>query len=56
MEEIQFSNEQKERVIEMISEYLQDYGNSECIAQGDSAQIRAIEIMCDIADMVNPIK
>jgi hypothetical protein len=40
----------------MLGEYLQKYGNSECIAQGDFAQHRAIEIMCEIADIVNPIE
>jgi hypothetical protein len=53
--QIHFTDEQKNEVIKTITEYLQEYGNSECIAQGDSAQIRAIEIMCEIADIVNPI-
>jgi hypothetical protein len=56
MGEILFTDEQKDKVIKMLSEYLQKYGNSECIAQGDDAQHRAIEIMCDIADIVIPLE
>ncbi|MFM2010679.1 MAG: hypothetical protein RLZZ479_1070, partial [Bacteroidota bacterium] len=32
---ITFNKEQKETILKMISEYLDEYGNSECIAQGD---------------------
>lgn len=46
----------KAKVIDMLDEYFDKYGNSECIAQGDGAQIRAIEIMCEIADIIDPIK
>jgi hypothetical protein len=56
MEEIMFNDEQKEKVIKLLSMYLQEYGNSECISQGDGAQHRAIEIMCEIADIVIPVE
>jgi hypothetical protein len=55
MEEIKFNDEQKETVIKMIAQYLEIYGNSECIAQGRNAQMKAIEIMCEIADLIIPI-
>lgn len=45
----------KEKVIGMLDQYFDECGNSECIAQADEAQIRAAEIMCQIADVVNPI-
>ncbi len=44
-----------ETVIEMLDEYFKIYGNSECIAQGDAAQQRAAEILCEIADQIIPI-
>jgi hypothetical protein len=55
MSEFIWTEDTKAKVIEMLDEYFNEHGNSECIAQGDSAQIRAIEIMCEIADIINPI-
>ncbi|MEY3400594.1 MAG: hypothetical protein RLZZ86_197 [Cyanobacteriota bacterium] len=56
MKEVIFTEQQGKQILKMVSDYLQDYGNSECIAQGDEAQIRAIEIMCEIADIIDPIE
>lgn len=51
----EWTEQTKDKVIEILVTYFTQYGNSECIAQGIEAQIRATEIMCEIADMVNPI-
>ena len=47
-----WTEEKKEKAIEMLTKYFEKHGNGECIAQGDNAQIEAISLMCDIADDV----
>jgi hypothetical protein len=42
----------KEKAIELLTLYFEKHGNGECIAQGDNAQIEAIELVCDIADNI----
>lgn len=55
MSKFVWTEEIKEKVIDMLDTYFDEYGNSEGIAQGDNAQFRAIEIMCEIADIIDPI-
>ncbi len=52
MIEIKWTSEKKEKAIELLTVYFEKYGNGECIAQGDNAQIEAIELVCDIADNI----
>ena len=44
--------EKKEKAIEALSEYFEKYGNGECIAQGDNAQIEASVLLVNIVDNI----
>lgn len=52
MHKIIWTKKKKEKAIEMLTKYFEIHGTGECIAQDDSAQIEAIELMCDISDKV----
>jgi hypothetical protein len=52
MIQVIWTQEKKDKAIEMLTKYFEEHGNGECIAQGDSAQFEAIELMCTIADDV----
>ena len=56
MENIYFNiiwtEEKKEKAIELLTKYFEKYGPGECIAQGDNALIEAPEVMCEIADNI----
>lgn len=49
---VTWTKEKKNKAIEMLTKYFKEYGSGETIAQGDNAQIEAIELMCNIADDV----
>lgn len=48
------TQEQKDQIIEWVQLYLSEWENSECIEQGDPND--AVELMCNIADLINPIR
>ena len=50
MTQIIWTEEKADKVIRMLTEYFEQYGFGECIAQGDEAQFRAVELMCEIVD------
>ena len=52
MVEINWTKEKKEKAIDLLTVYFKKYGIGESIAQGYTAQIEAIELMCSIADDV----
>ncbi len=52
MIKVNWTEEKKEKAIEMLTEYFKKHGNGECITQGDKAQFDAIELTCNIADDV----
>lgn len=45
-----WTDEKKEKAIELLTKYFEKYGPGECIAQGDNALIEAPEVMCEIVD------
>jgi hypothetical protein len=51
---IAWTDEKKEHVIKMLTEYLEDHYSGEHIMQSDSAQINGLELLCDIADHAEP--
>lgn len=52
MIQIIWTTEKKEQAINLLTKYFENHGSGESIAQGDSAQIEAIELMCNIADEI----
>lgn len=52
MIQIIWTTEKKEQAINLLTKYFERHGSGESIAQGDSAQFEAIELMCNIADEV----
>lgn len=49
---VTWTQEKKDKAIEMLTKYFEKYGIGECIAQGDDANFEAVELMCTIADDV----
>jgi hypothetical protein len=52
MIKIVWTEEKKNKAIEILTKYFAEHGIGESIAQSDSAQMDAIETMCSIADDV----
>lgn len=52
MRRITWTQEKKDKAIEMLTKYFEKYGIGECIMQSDSALIDAPELLADIADDV----
>jgi hypothetical protein len=52
MRRVTWTQEKKDKAIEMLTKYFEKYGIGECIAQGDDANFEAVELMCKIADDV----
>lgn len=50
MIQVNWTQEKKDKTIQLLTTYFQKYGGGESIAQRDNAQIEAIELMCQIAD------
>jgi len=49
-----WTDEKKERVLNLIEEYLEQHFSGEHIYQSDEAQVEAIELLSEIADFVEP--
>jgi hypothetical protein len=49
---INWTEEKKERAIEMLTKYFEEHGDGEVIMQNDNALIEAPEVLSDIADKV----
>jgi len=49
---IKWTEEKKEKAIEMLTKYFEKHGVGECIMQNDDAIIYAPELLSDIADDV----
>lgn len=47
---INWTEEKKEKAIEMLTQYFEKYGVGECIMQGDDAIIYAPDLLSKIAD------
>ena len=52
MYNITWTEEKKEKAIEMLTKYFAKHGVGECIMQDDDAQIYAPVLLADIADDV----
>lgn len=52
---VELTEEKKEKIIEMIQDYVERHGYGECIAQSDSAIIDGAILLPDIADILEPI-
>jgi hypothetical protein len=50
MNKVIWTEEKKEKAIEMLTKYFERYGFGECIMQSDEAIIEAPELLSDIAD------
>lgn len=50
--EIAWTPEKEKAVLGMIDEYLRCWGTGESIMQVDDAQVGGLELLCDIADLV----
>lgn len=47
-----WTEEKKQKAIEMLTLFFEKYGHGECIFQGDAANIEAIKLVCAIADKI----
>lgn len=52
MIQITWTQDKKDKAIEMLTKYFEKYGIGECIMQSDDAIIYATELLSDIADNV----
>ena len=52
MIQVTWTQEKKEKAIEMLTGYFEKYGTGESIMQGDDALIEAPELLASIADDV----
>jgi len=43
-----------EQVLNLMKKYLEEHPSGEHISQSDSAHFEGIELLCDIADIVEP--
>ena len=53
---VQWSQTKEDLVIELLTDYLSRFYSGEMIYQDDEAQEKAVELMSEIADIVEPIE
>lgn len=52
MRQVNWTQEKKDKAIEILTKYFEKYGIGECIMQSDNALLEAPEMLSDIADGV----
>lgn len=53
---VNWTKKTKAKAIEILTEYLSEYGTGESIMQGDNAIIDAPEVLSEIADLEGLVK